>query len=407
MKWFQEFLEDRKLLRSIQTYLVIALIIIFPVIWWGIIENLRLDAEITNTLTVFGIIAYISTWLYRMEISYRAKFDEEQDNEEIKNIYKDIILEVVKPREMDYAVEFMDIHNEKEQNIADKILTTRTVDKKKIKLVKFKLRKNKFDTITKIKRPKNRKIKLFNKISNFFSKNTNKISLKLEYKIEKLNEEIKFLKENPLYNAKCEPIQYDDLIEVSEEESKSNKTFGRSKIRKKVVKSGNKIAAIFGIFRSVGVGAGAVAAWVWDVPFEIVATYFGLLILSLAWITIRRYPKIRLLTKTEHLNGERERFELLKKMNIYSDDRIIEENLKEEQRIIDENNKKIEDELENSKLNKEKESRIMTKEEKKKVEDFCTPCMYYGFACAGLTKKEIEKGLLDCDEKEYKKEGEK
>lgn len=272
----KDFLENKEKMRNLRLGIATVLALGLGILYFGFFEQLSLELIFALEVGALGIIAYISYMILWWEIGEYGYEIECEDNEYIKDVSDNINQEIIKINE-DFALIYIDNYNEKHQHIANITLTNNKINNLERKIRKYKFKKKDYS--------------------------------KLEYKKE-------FLQENPLFNYKYKPIEYDNLISISGK-SKSKK-YQNAEFGYNPKIDGIYWASLFNLFKMVGLGLNAVVPFIIK-DWKALITFYAILIISLSVMSLKRYFKIRLKTSTRFLDNLRNQHRLLLDINKNND----------------------------------------------------------------------------------------
>jgi len=274
MKWLNEFLENKKLLRDIRTVSIYFFAVIAAIVYWGFLQNLDLGGI---TLQKIGALAFIfgsSIHLIRLDIKRRAFEDEMDTNERIKVLEESIRQNRINITKIDEALEFVSLYNDAQRKLANKEKTNERIEK------------------------------LQDKIGRALEKGENP---------QPLLAEIKYLQDNPLHNNKFRPIKMSDIISIYQEKR------GQSYIDRKAIyydptTTGNRRALLFNLIRGIGAG-GFGLVFLWNEPIVNVLGYYALLLAVGVYTITTQYTLTRTQTKDEYSEIRQNKLMLMQEMN--------------------------------------------------------------------------------------------
>jgi hypothetical protein len=272
MEWLKEFLEDKSKIRNLRLGIAIFLALGLGILYFGFFSQLSLALIFTLSVGILGIIAYISYLIIWWEIGEYAFEIECEDNNNITTETKILHTEIKKVNE-DVAIIFIDDYNDKNQKIANVKLTTKTIYDLDKQIRKKKFKKEDYSELT--------------------------------YKRQ-------FLLDNPLFNNKYKPIQYDDVISVSGKSG--NSEYQSTEIGYNPKTDGIKIAFLFGLLKMAGLGLNAAVPFIIK-DWKALLTFYAILIVSLTVMATKRYFKVRYKTSTKYLDNIRNQVRLLEEIN--------------------------------------------------------------------------------------------
>lgn len=268
----KDFLENKEKMRNLRLGIATVLALGLGILYFGFFEQLSLELIFALEVGALGIIAYISYMILWWEIGEYGYEIECEDNQYIKDVSDSINEEIIKVNE-DNASAYIDNYNEKHQRIANITLTNNRINNLDRKIRKYKFKKKDYS--------------------------------KLEYKRT-------FLQENPLFNYKYKPIEYDNLISISGK-SKSKK-YQNTELGYNPKTDGIYWASLFNLFKMAGLGLNAVVPFIIH-DLKALLTFYVILIVSLSVMSLKRYFKIRLKTATRFLDNLRNQHRLLVDIN--------------------------------------------------------------------------------------------
>lgn len=358
MEWLNDLLRNPKSIRKIRLSVAGILIIGIPFLYFGWFEDFSFAALFAWEVGVLGLLSFISIWTGRLEIGNLSFEIEIETNTELSDIIDDNKSAANSIKNTDLAADRLDEFNDKEQNRKNKELTKSLIDSLKIK---------------------RRNYQLYKKRDMFF------VKLFSQYKsITEIDVEIKRLQTDGEVDLTHVPLAYGSVINTSIEFFRKRKKRNKKRGNYNPKTDGKKLSILKSMFTYTSIGGNAAIAFAIQ-DWGIMIGYYFMLAIGLTIAGTFEFLGVKRKTAVGYFNDKKD----INKALTYI---ILDENVKKEEEIINKTD--------------EKESRIMTKEEKKKVEDFCSSCIYYSVACGGLQKKDLENGLLECEDLNYKKEGE-
>jgi hypothetical protein len=274
MKWLNEFLENKKLLRDIRTVSIYFFAVIAAIVYWGFLQNLDFGGI---TLQKIGALAFIfgsSVHLIRLDIKRRAFEDEMDINERIKELEENIRKNRINITKIDEALEFVSLYNEAQRKLANKEKTNERIEK------------------------------LQDKIGKVLERGENP---------QPLLAEIKYLQENPLHNNKFRPIKMSDIISIVQEK-KGQSYIDRKAIYYDPTTTGNRRALLLNLIRGIGAG-GFGLVFLWNEPIINVLGYYALLITVGIYTVTTQYTLTRTQTKDEYSEIRQNKLMLMQEMN--------------------------------------------------------------------------------------------
>lgn len=274
MKWLNDFLENKKLLRDIRTVSIYFFAVLAAIIYWGFLQNINLEGITLQKIGALSFIFGSSIHLIRLDIKRRAYEDEMDTNDRLKALEEDIRRNRIDITKIDEALEFVSLYNDAQRKLANKEKTN--------------------DRIEKIQ----------DQIGRALEKGEDPTPLL---------EEIKYLQENPLHNNKFRPIKMSDIISIYQEKK------GQSYVDRKAIyydpkTTGNKKALLTNLIRGIGAG-GFGLVFLWNEPLINVLGYYALLIAVGIYTITTQYTITRSQTKDEYSEVRTNKLMLMQEMN--------------------------------------------------------------------------------------------
>jgi hypothetical protein len=274
MKWLNEFLENKKLLRDIRTVSIYFFAVIAAIIYWGFLQNLDLGGITLQKIGALSVIFGGSIHLIRIDIKRRAFEDEMDTNERLMALEQHIRENRINITKIDEALEFVSLYNDAQRKLANKEKTNERIEK------------------------------LQDKIGRALEKGEDP---------KPLLAEIKYLQENPLHNNKFRPIKMSDIISIFQEK-KGQSYIDRKAIYYDPTTTGNKRALVTNLIRGIGAG-GFGLVFLWNEPIVNVLGYYALLVAVGVYTITTQYTITRTQTKEEYSEIRQNKLMLMKEMN--------------------------------------------------------------------------------------------
>lgn len=280
-KFSLDFLNNDTFISNARTTIIILFVLGSAAIYWGIYDSFQLGALLDPEISGLGFIGITNLRLTRYEITNRAMEDEYKENQELRSIDENISKEIDKIN-IDRAIEIINnknIEGRKKYNI---LYTQKIIQKLNHKIFKLKVRKK---------------------------------------PVKNLIDRIAVLKTEPIqirwYNLltpKYKDINIHKFIK-KDKNFKGVQMEGSSKYGYNPRSDGKYTSWIFTILNLLGLTTAGAFMFVYNIPLLTVIVYYGFLLMGMAWIIIRRYPKIRLLRKTREITTKNNKLELLRIIN--------------------------------------------------------------------------------------------
>lgn len=226
----------------------------------------------------------IGALVWWVEMSVRAKEDECEENEEIKETDKHILSQS-KVKDVDLAIEFVDTHNDHQQQGLNKIKTNTAIKKIERKITSKKIKDKSHKRLTK-----------------------------------KLNE----LKEKGLIDKTYKPIKFSDIISYDDSDEEYE-MIGIRRIKYNPILDGLTFKTILTFLRFCSMGGVVGLSFSLGIPLSTLLVTMGIYISMLFSTTLRRYNKVRIKTATKYLFTRREKLKLIVDMNDYINNKIKKE----------------------------------------------------------------------------------
>ena len=275
MKFLNEFLENKKLLRDIRTVSIYFFGVIAAIIYWGFLQNASVDISFQK-IGALTVIFGISVHLIRLDIKQRAFEDEMETNERLQKVETEIRENRVNITKIDEALEFVTRYNDAQRKLANKEKTNDRIEK------------------------------LQDEIGTALERGEN---------VEEKLKEIKYLQDNPLHNKNFKPIKMSDIISIYQEK-KGQSYIDRKSIYYDPTKTGNNKALVFNLLKGV-VAGGFGLVFLWDEPLMNVLGYYALLLAMGVYTVTTQYTITRTQTKEEYTEKRQNKLMLMQEMNKY------------------------------------------------------------------------------------------
>lgn len=275
MKFLNDFLENKKLLRDIRTVSIYFFAVIAAILYWGFLQNATVDISFQK-IGALTIIFGVSVHLIRLDIKQRAFEDEMETNERLRKVEEDIRNNRVNITKIDEALEFVTRYNDAQRKLANKEKTNDRIEK------------------------------LQDEIGTALEKGEN---------VEDKVKEIKYLQENPLHNKAFKPIKMSDIISIYQDK-KGQSYIDRKSIYYDPTKTGNTKAFVFNILKGV-IAGGFGLVFLWDEPLTNVLGYYALLVVMSIYTITTQYTITRSQTKEEYSEKRQNKLMLMLEMNKY------------------------------------------------------------------------------------------
>lgn len=286
LEWFNEFLNDDKLMKNVRTIIIFVLPFVLAIMYWGYISSLKFENINFKTIGALTIIYIISLHSARIDIKKRAKDDEIENDTELKDIEEQISNANFEVKHDHFGLEFVDNLNRQIQDKANNIKTQIEINK-----IQRKMRK----LIAHDKRTK---------------------ALALQKQVD-------LLKENPVIDKNVKLFKYSDLI------TNGNDKFSKYSLDAKELNydpstEGNRRSLIFTTIKGVisgGIGMGVS----WSAGWQTVVGFFGIVIFSFAVLLVIQYPLTRYKTKERYKPNRKRKLDMINDMKEYINARAQEE----------------------------------------------------------------------------------
>jgi hypothetical protein len=274
MRFLNDFLENKKLLRDIRTVSIYFFAVIAAIIYWGFLQNVNFEGITFQKIGALSLIFGVSIHLIRVDIKRRAFEDEMEMNERIKALEEQIRNSRINITKIDEALEFVTLYNDAQRKLANKEKTN-----DRIELIQDKIGK----VLEKGDDPK------------------------------PLVDQIKYLQENPLHNPKFRPIKMSDIISIYQDK-KGQSYIDRKAIYYDPTTTGNRKALLLNLIKGVGAG-GFGLVFLWNEPLVNVLGYYALLLAVGIYTITTQYTITRAQTKDEYSEIRQNKLMLMQEMN--------------------------------------------------------------------------------------------
>ena len=275
MKFLNEFLENKKLLRDIRTVSIYFFAVIAAILYWGFLQNATVDISFQK-IGALTVIFGVSVHLIRLDIKQRAFEDEMETNERLRKVEDEIRGNRVNITKIDEALEFVTRYNDAQRKLANKEKTNDRIEK------------------------------LQDEIGTALEKGEN---------VEDKVKEIKYLQDNPLHNKAFKPIKMSDIISIYQDK-KGQSYIDRKSIYYDPTKTGNTKAFVFNLLKGV-IAGGFGLVFLWNEPLTNVLGYYALLVVMSIYTITTQYTITRSQTKEEYTEKRQNKLMLMLEMNKY------------------------------------------------------------------------------------------
>ena len=306
-EWFTELFDNDETLKNIKSVVAIALALGLGALFFGLFSSENLKALFTVNVAGLTIIAMLSVWVWRVDLQDRAFDDEFKSNKELQEI-DDEILKVSKiDRNEDYCMLYADEYNYNKR----KMLNQRKTNKR-IKSYNDKISILKLST---------RDLKWYQSL---FKLVVILIPFAKIKDIKYYEKQIAKLHRKPLVDKNYKDIVPKKILSAKTE--KGNKEeHGAALTEYNPKLDGTKKSLVFSLFKFAGIGGTGNMIFKNTTDPKTIITYYLLLIASLIWVTVRRYPKVRKNTRTKYVVTRQNKLKLMKEMIAWKPQEIITE----------------------------------------------------------------------------------
>ena len=282
MKWFEELLNDKQLMKNIKTSAIGILALSLGIIYYGLFNSANFGSLLSINVAGLSVVALISVRIWRLDIRTRAFEDECDANEKIQDIDKEFQELTQQVINLEDCIDYVKHWNIKEQNNANSILTAKTIAKlerkRDILLLKHSNNENKYKALQ-----------------------------------TKYNDKIQALRITPLVDRKYKPITVKQMLSNYTVKKNEQEEIGKYRFEYNPILHGEKRSLLLSTFKFFGIGASGSLVFN-DIAGKEILIYYGLLIISMILTVVINYPRVRLATKTEYVKKRNNKLALTKEM---------------------------------------------------------------------------------------------
>jgi len=294
--WFKELFEDDATLRNIRSIVAISVALGLGALFFGFFNSENIKALFTYNVAGLTLVAILSVWVWRLDLQDRAMIDEIESNDDLKIIEKDIISTSKLDRNNDHCILFADEYNEQQQLFLNKRKTRKQIRRYKEKIDSLKL------TV--------RDLKWYQRVIKFLINLLPFIHIK---DITYYEKEIVELNVKPLVDTNYKKISAKKILSAKIEKEKKE-TYGADEYEYNPKYDGTKKSLAFSFIKFAGIGGAGNMVFASSSSAVTILIYYLLLIASLIWVTVSRYPKVRKNTKTKYFTTRQNKLKLMKRM---------------------------------------------------------------------------------------------
>jgi len=293
-QWLNEVLGNEKLLRDIRTGVAITAALLLALIYWGFIQNFNWSGIQLSRILGLTVVFTVSVFIVRIEFKARGFQAEMDENDDLKEIEKQLFDEDVNIIYDDLGIEWVNDFNVRGQEKANRIKTDKRVN---YLLEKRRNRLRKNQTVTNI------------------------------------DKEIERLKTELLIDTKYKAIRYPDLIGKGNTDRNNKEVLDRDMIYYNPIRQGNISGFFSTFFRSIIPGSLGIG-FLLEEPISTIILYYLFLLISFAWTISTQYVFTRRQTATKYFDTRKNKLTLLREMKKYINEKIsIQNHNKTEQNI--------------------------------------------------------------------------
>lgn len=299
-KWFKTLFEDDDTLRNIRSIVSLFVALGLGVLFFGLFNSDNLNALLTLNVAGLTLVAIFSVWVWKLDLQDRAMQDEIDNNKDLQEIEKDIIATSKLERNEDNCMLFADDYNDKKQAFLNKRKTAIRIKryKENISILKLTVRDLKW-----YQRAISKMIRFIIMLIPFAHNKD----------IRYYEKEIKELTAKPLRDKSYKPIVAKRVLSAKTEKD-SNEEIGAKATEYNPKNDGTKTSLIFSFMKFAGIGGSGNMVFASTTNGKTILIYYSLLIASLIWVTVSRYPKVRLNTKTKYFVTRQNKLNLMRDM---------------------------------------------------------------------------------------------
>jgi hypothetical protein len=294
--WFKEIFEDNETLRNIRSIAAASIALGLGALFFGLFNSDNLKALLTYNVAGLTIVAILSVWIWKIDLQDRAMADEIEDNKELNAIETNIIATSKLDRNGDHCMIFADNYNEQQQLFLNNRKTRLRINKYKSKIETLRL------TV--------RDLKWYQHIIRLLIIITPFAHIK---DIAYYEKQIIELNVKPLFDKSYKKISAKKILAAKVDKVKKE-TYGADEFEYNPKYDGTKKSLIFSFGKFAGIGGAGNMVFASSASGATIFIYYALLIVSLIWVTVSRYPKVRINTKTKYYVSRENKLKLMKKM---------------------------------------------------------------------------------------------
>lgn len=283
-KWINDILSNEKLLRDIRTGVAITIALSLAFIYWGFLQNFDWSGVTITKVVGLTVVFTASVFIVRLEFKSRAFAAEMEENEELRDIEKQLFDEDVDIKNDELGIEYVAKFNKEGQEKANRIKTENTI------------------------------LKLMEKRREYIRRGK---------AINALDAQIEHLKREPEVDTRFKPIRYTDLISKGATLKNNKDVLDRDQIYYDPVLQGNLRSLATTFIRSIIPGSLGIG-FLLNEPLINIALYYIFLIIAFAWTISTQYILTRQNTKTIYFATRKNKLTLLREMKAYIQQRLKE-----------------------------------------------------------------------------------
>ena len=297
--WFKELFDDDDTLRNIRSIVAASIALGLGALFFGLFNADNLKSLLTYNVAGLTLVAILSVWIWKIDLQDRAMTDEIENNTELAQIEKDIIATSKKERNNDHCILFADEYNEQQQLFLNKRKTRQRIKRYKSRVETLKL------TV--------RDLKWYQRVIKWSLNMIPFIHIK---DIAYYENEIAELNVKPLVDTNYKKISAKKILSSKVEKVKKE-TYGADEFEYNPKYDGTKKSLVFSFIKFAGIGGSGNMVFASSASGGTIFLYYSLLIASLVWVTVSRYPKVRLNTKTKYYVSRDNKLKLMNKMIVW------------------------------------------------------------------------------------------
>lgn len=294
--WFAKLFENDETLRNIRTIVALFIALGLGALFFGLFNNGNIKTLFTYNVAGLTLIAILSAWIWKIDLQDRAMIDEIESNDGLIKIETDILITSKEDRNNDHCVLYADEYNDQQQTFLNKRKTRLRIKKYNDKINTLKL------TV--------RDLKWYQHIFRLFIIIIPFVKIK---DIAYYENEIVELNVKPLFDKRYKKITAKKILSAKVEKEKYE-TYGADEFEYNPKYDGTKQSLIFSFAKFTGIGGAGNMVFASSASGRTIFIYYSLLIASLLWITVTRYPKVRKNVRTKYFTTRQNKLKLMKKM---------------------------------------------------------------------------------------------